>query len=380
MDIIYLDNASTTKPSQKVIKQALYDMEYYYANPSSLHNMGLQIEIKIKQTKYIFAKYLNVAPDEIFFTSGGTESNNLAIQGAFNARLRSHNHIITAKTEHPSVLSTIKVLQQKGYKVDYLDLDDKGYICENNLLNLINNKTAIVSIMDTNNETGVIQNINKIGKLIKEKNSSTIFHVDGVQAFGKKSLNLKYVDLFSFSSHKIHGIKGVGGLYVKRGVRINPLIFGGNQQNTLRPGTENTVGIMSFGRAAQECYENMERANNHVILLRNRLLKIKDKIEHVHVNSDVVNGSPYILNLSFLGVKGEVLLHTLEASGIYVSTGTACSNKNQHNVLRYMVDNKDIYTSSIRFSFSYNNTINEIDKCIEVLQKSVIKLRRIKKR
>lgn len=380
MDIIYLDNASTTKPSKEVIEEALYHMEHSFANPSSLHNMGLDIEKKIKLTKYIFAKYLNVSPDEIYFTSGGTESNNLAIQGAFNTRLRTHDHIITVKTEHPSVLSNIKLLEQKGYKVNYLDVDEKGYICENNLLNLMNNRTAIVSIMDTNNETGVIQNINKIGKLIKEQNSSTIFHVDGVQAFGKKSLNLKYVDLFSFSSHKIHGLKGVGGLYVKRGVRITPIIVGGNQQNGIRPGTENTMGIITFGKAAQECYENMHKYNNHVISLRNRLLEIKNKIEDVHINSDEVNGSPYILNLSFLGVKGEVLLHTLEQSGIYVSTGTACSNKNQHNVLRHMINDKDIHTSSIRFSFSHNNTIDEIDKCIEVLQKSVEKLRRFKKR
>ena len=373
---IYLDNASTTKPSSQVIEKVIDETKNSYANPSSLHGMGLSVEKKIKEAKVIFAKYLGANPQEIYFTSGGTESNNLAIQGAFNSRLRTHDHIITAKTEHPSVLSTVKMFEQKGYEIEYVNVDKKGYIDKEHLSNLIKEKTAIISIMDTNNETGTIQDINSIGKLIKEKNNSTVFHVDGVQAFGKKKINLKYVDLFSFSGHKIHATKGVGGLYVRKGTKLNALLFGGDQQNAIRPGTENTVGILAFAVATQDCYNNMEERHAYVKTLRSRLLEIKNKIELININGDEDAGSPYILNVSFLGVKGEVLLHSLEQEGIYVGTGSACSSKSSHNILSHMGHADNIYSSAIRFSFSHENTLSEVDTCINSLQKSVEFLRK----
>lgn len=378
MDIIYLDNASTTKPSKEVKEILLHTIEDFYGNPSSLHNIGLHVEKKIKDAKLNIANHLNVSHDELYFTSGGTESNNIAIQGVVKSRLRNYNHIITVKTEHPSVTSTVKYLEKIGCKIDYVAINEKGYVCKDNLLNLIKDETGLISIMHTNNETGVMQNINELGSIIKEKNNNTLFHVDGVQAFGKINLNLKYVDLLSFSSHKIHGLKGIGGLYIRNGVRILPILFGGNQQNSIRPGTENTIGILSLEKAAQKAYENLEKRNKHVNMLKNRLLEVKNVIQDVHINSDELNGSPYILNISFLGVKGEVLLHSLEQDGIYVSTGAACSGRGSYNILEHMSNNKDINTSAIRFSFSYQNTLCEIDKCIDSLQRNVKLLRRFR--
>jgi len=377
--LIYFDNASTTKPSSETLKNVLLDMEYNYANPSSLHNLGFSVEKKIKESRMLFAKYLGVNYDEIYFTSGGTESNNLAIQGVLNAMFRTHNHIITVKTEHPSVRSTVMAFERKGFEVDYISVNKKGYIDKDHLKSLIKENTALVSVMDTNNETGVIQDINEIGKIIKEKNKSTMFHVDGVQAFGKKTIQLKYVDLLSFSGHKIHSLGGVGGLYIRKGTKINPILFGGSQQNSVRPGTENVIGILSFASAAKECFENMEARSGHVKALQNRLLQVKDKIESVHINSDEENGSPYILNISFLGTKGEVLLHSLENDSIYVGTGSACSGK-ADSILKHMGYTEDIYGSAIRFSFCHENTIEEVDICISSLQKHVEFLRKFKRR
>lgn len=377
--MIYFDNASTTKPSAEILKNVLLNIEQDYANPSSLHSLGFSVERKIKESKMLFAKYLGVNYDEIYFTSGGTESNNLAIQGVLNARFRTHNHIITVKTEHPSVKMTVAAFEQKGFEIDYINVDGKGYIEKSHLKELIKENTSIVSVMDTNNETGTIQDIEEIGKIIKEKNKDTMFHVDGVQAFGKKAIQLKYVDLLSFSGHKIHSLGGIGGLYIKKRTKINPMLFGGSQQNSVRPGTENVIGILAFTDATKRCFESMQARSHHVNTLRNRLLQIKDRIEAVYVNSDEENGSPYILNISFLGIKSEVLLHSLESDNIYVGTGSACSGKSD-SVLKYMGHTEDIYGSAIRFSFCHENTIEEVDTCILSLEKYVEFLRKFKRR
>ena len=373
--MIYLDSASTTKPSPAVVEVVTKSMEEKYFNPSSMHSKGHMVEGVLKDIKEKFADYLNVLPDEIIFTSGGTESNNLAILGAAKAQ-KKKNHIITVKTEHPSVQCSVASLKKQGYKVDYLDTDKWGYVDKTKLKELISEETVLVSIMDVNNEIGVVQDITEIGRIIKKANPEVIFHVDGIQSFGKRRISLKHVDMFSFSSHKIHGPKGAGALYVRNGVKMHPLVFGGEQQKKLRPGTENTFGIFGFAKATEEAYTNMEQRQDHVQTLRDRLLVITKVLPDVVVNSDIVNGSPYILNISFLGVKGEVLLHSLSQDGIYVATGAACSKKTISSVLKSLGAAKEIHESAIRFSFCYENTAEDIDKTIEVVKKHVEFLRK----
>ena len=352
-------------------------MEEEYGNPSSLHSFGFSAEKEIKKAKTIIAKIIKSNENEIFFTSGGTEANNLAVLGAASAYKKTGSHIIVNKTEHPSVLESYKKLENLGYTVSYLNVDKNGYADLSQLEEEINKETILVSVMHVNNEIGTINNIKKISEIIKNKNSKTLFHTDCVQSFCKNNINSKYADLITLSGHKIHGPKGIGALFIKKGIRVNPVFIGGNQQKGIRSGTENVPGIAGFASAAEYMSANIEKNNEKVLSVKNKLKEIKNLLPDVYINGDDDNGSPYILNISFTDVKGEVLLHSLEDKGIYVSTGSACtSNHKKHigtvDIIGGMGEN------SLRFSFSDENTVNEACECVSALLEIVPLLRQYK--
>lgn len=351
-----------------------YIMNKEYGNPSSLHSFGFSAEKEIIDSKKIIAKIIKANDSEIFFTSGGTEANNLAILGIASAHKKTSNHLIVNKTEHPSVLEVYKKLENFGYNISYINTDKKGVIDISQLENEITDKTILVSVMHINNEIGTINDIKKIYEVIKSKNKKTYFHTDCVQSFCKYPITSKYADLITLSSHKIHGPKGAGALFIKKGTRIEPVFIGGKQQNGIRSGTENVPGIAGFAVAAENMNKNISKNYEKVLSVKNKLKEIKNLLPDIYINGDEINSSAYILNMSFQNIKGEVLLHSLESENIYVSTGSACtSNHKKHtgtvDIIGGMGEN------SVRFSFSDENTIEESEKCIAALLKIVPFLR-----
>lgn len=377
---IYLDNSATTKPYKEVVEKMIFALENDYANPSSLHKKGLEVEKNIKKIREDIARTLGVKEKEIYFTSGGTESNNSIIRGVLDKR---KNHIITTKIEHPSVLDTIKTLEKEGIEVTYLDVDSEGKIDIDSLKSSIKENTILVSIMHVNNEVGSIQPISEIGKYLKTLKEKVYFHVDAVQSFGKINFKLsKYnIDFMSVSGHKIHGPKGIGFMYIKESSKVKPLFTGGGQEFGFRSGTENIPGIYGLGEAIRITNENLDKNIQKIDSLKNLLKsEILNNIENVKINSPE-DGVCHILNVSFLGVKGEVLLHYLEQKDIYVSTGSACSSKKKgSHVLNAMNLSKDEIEGTIRFSLSCFNTEEEILETIKVLKSSVEDLRFIIKK
>jgi cysteine desulfurase len=379
---IYLDNSATTMPYEEVIKAVSSTMRDYYGNPSSAHSLGFKAEQKLREMRVNFAKSINATSDEIIFTSGGSESNNFLIKGFAKAT----SHIITTKIEHPSVKNTFKALEDTGVKVTYIDVDENGRVNIEQLIDSITKDTQIVSIMHVNNEVGIIQDLEQIGKLIKEKSNRAKFHVDAIQSYGKLPIDVKKfnIDLLSTSAHKIHGPRGIGFAYVKRGLIPNCLISGGGQEKNLRSGTENLAGIVGFETAAQICFKNQQDNFNSVLEVKKYFIQRLEQLEGVVINGSLKSYfTPYILSVSFKGVKGEVLLHSLEEKGIYVSTGSACSskspNKNSH-ILSALGRSIEQQIGTIRFSFSEYNNKEEIDFVIEELFKSLKFLRKLNKR
>jgi len=371
--MIYFDNAATTQVSQNAANAAYDMLVNNYGNPSSPHSAGFKAEQKINSAKEEIAAALKVKPYEIFFTSGGTESNNLAILGCAECYKRTANKIITLNTEHPSVKQTFEELSKRGFEVVFADIDKKGYVDKQKLMELIDSNTLMVSIMHINNEFGTIQDIEEIAKAVKSKNKNVIFHTDGVQGFGKHKINLKNIDLYSFSAHKIHAPKGIGGLYIKNGIRLKSIMFGGEQQNKIRPGTENTAGIAALCAACRDSFDNIDKNFDNVSKIKSCLIDITNDIDDVYVNGDVEKGSPYILSLDFKSIKGEVLVHALEKKEIYVSTGSACSTKSNKKTAVYYI-NPDS-EGTIRFSFSSLNSIEQAEECKNALKEIVPKLR-----
>jgi len=376
---VYMDNSATTKPYDEVIEAMVDTMKNYYGNPSSSHIYGLRAEKKLNEAREVIAKTLNCTRDEIIFTSGGSESNNFLIRG-FS---KPGTNVITSRIEHPSVMNTFKELEKQGISVTYLEIDNEGKINLEQLKNSINKDTVLVSIMHVNNEVGVIQDIHKIGSIIKEKSNRAKFHVDAVQSYGKLKIDIKEdkIDLLSISGHKIHGPKGIGAAYIKKGLNPEPLIHGGGQERKLRSGTENLPGIVGLSVAANKIYKSIDENLNKVLELKSYFIERLKELEDIRINSEGSNFLPYILSVSFSGVKGEVLLYALEDNGIYVSKGSACSSKLQgkNYVLEgFGLKEADI-NSTIRFSFSAYNSKNEVDYVIETLDKSLKFLRRMKK-
>lgn len=377
---IYLDNSATTKPYKEVVEKMIFALENDYANPSSLHKKGLEVEKNIKKIREDIARTLGVKEKEIYFTSGGTESNNSIIRGVLDKR---KNHIITTKIEHPSVLDTIKTLEKEGIEVTYLDVDSEGKIDIDSLKSSIKENTILVSVMHVNNEVGSIQPISEVGKYLKTLKEKVYFHVDAVQSFGKINFKpSKYnIDFMSVSGHKIHGPKGIGFMYIKENSKVKPLFTGGGQEFGFRSGTENIPGIYGLGEAIRITNENLDKNIQKIDSLKNLLKsEILNNIENVKINSPE-DGVCHILNVSFLGVKGEVLLHYLEQKDIYVSTGSACSSKKKgSHVLNAMNLSKDEIEGTIRFSLSCFNTEEEILETVEILKSSVEDLRFIIKK
>ena len=378
---VYFDNSATTKPYDEVIEAVSKGMKEYFGNPSSLHKIGMNCEKRLNEAREYFASTIKCNKEEMYFTSGGSEGNNLILKGL----LKPGHHFITTAFEHHSIISTCKQLEEKGVKVTYLDVDSEGRISLEDLEEAITKDTVLVSIMQVNNEIGVIQDIEAIGKLIKERSSRAKFHVDAVQGYGKLPIdvNKSNVDFLTVASHKIHGPKGVGFIYIKKGIILNSLISGGSQEKGIRAGTENLPGIIGFEKAAQMTFEEMESRYDKVLELKKYFVERLNEIKDIRVNGEIDGFSPYILNVSFLGVRAEVLLHLLEEQNIYVATGSACTSKSSAAHGSYVIkslglSNKEV-ESAIRFSFSYENTKEEVDYTIDVLKKSLMFLRRVKR-
>jgi cysteine desulfurase len=372
---IYLDNSATTRPYDEVVDYMSNISRSVYANPSSMHKKGIEAERLIKKARAVIAESLKADTREVFFTSGGTESNNLAIRGYLYANSRKGKHVLTTSAEHPSVLEVFKYLASNGYEVEYLDIDRRGEIDLDCLRKKIRKDTSLISFVLVNNETGVVQPVEEIISIKNSINRETAVHIDAVQAYGKMPVFPEKlgVDLMSFSSHKIHGPKGVGALYVSRKVKILPTVFGGGQESLLRPGTENVPGICGFGLAAETVFKGLEYNADRVSRIKNRMLKaLKENFSEISINSPE-GSSPYILNVSFYGIKAEVLLHHLEDRNIFVSTGSACSSrKNVHShVLEAMGLKGFELEGAIRFSFSSFNTEEDIDETIKALRKII---------
>ncbi|OCL26426.1 cysteine desulfurase [Orenia metallireducens] len=383
MEEIYLDNAATTKPYPEVVEKMKIALTTAYGNPSSLHRMGIEAEKIIKEARKNIASKLDVSDKEIYFTSGGTESNNLAIKGAVKSLKRYGKRLITSSIEHPSVLNVFKKLESEGYDVKYLQVNDEGIVDLEELKKYLNDETILVSIMGVNNETGSIQPLAEIGELVSQYDN-LYFHVDGVQTFGKVDISLSKIgiDLYSISAHKINGPKGTGALYIKKGTRIDNLISGSKQESGIRPGTENVPGIAGFGQAV-ELLPSKEDKKRIYQLKKLLVTRILDEIDDTLLNGPSIHsGAVHIANISFAGVKGEVLIHTLERDNIYLSTGAACSSRQDtpSYVLEAMKVNPEMIEGAIRFSLSTTTTEEEINYTVDKLKDAIKMLRKIMQR
>ena len=374
--MIYMDNASTTVPSEKALT-GFYEGVKHFANPSSLYGLGMETEKLIKKSRETVAKAMGVPAKNVWFTSGGTESDNTAVIGAAKAYSKFGKHIITTKIEHPAVLEPFKMLENEGFEVSYLNAYENGAIDPEDLKGLLRDDTILVSVMLVNNETGVIQPVDKLKPIMKEYSPKALLHTDAVQGFGKIKFDpiRAGVDLMSVSGHKVHSVKGVGALYA--GKKIHPYIVGGGQQDGMRSGTENTEGILAFAGAAEDI--DPVKTMEHVTKIRNHMKsRFEKEINNIRINGadDINSGS--VLNVSFLGIRSEILLHYLESEGIYVSTGSACSThkKQKSYVLEAMGRTHDEIDGAIRFSFSTYNTIEEADIVADAVKKYVDEIRK----
>ncbi len=380
---VYLDNSATTRCFDEVAALMTQIMCEDYGNPSSLHRKGVQAEKYIRYAKDVIARNLKVNEKEIYFTSGGTESDNLALRGCAYANCRSGRHLITTQIEHPAVLQTMKHLEEEGFRVTYLPVDEKGCIRLEDLQRAITGETILVSIMHTNNEVGSLQPVAEAGALIKRMNPRILFHVDAVQGYGKFRIYPKKmkIDLLSVSGHKIHGPKGSGFLYVDEKVKIKPILFGGGQQGGVRSGTENVPAIAGLGKAVELVYSNLDQDMAQMYRLKKAFVEGVGKIQNVVVNGHPdETGAPHVVSVSVKGVRSEVLLHALEDKEIYVSAGSACSARKPQPsaTLRAMGIDQELLGSTIRFSFSVFTTMEEINYTLQTMYDIIPMLRKYK--
>jgi len=383
--LIYLDHAASTPVLQEIINEMLPYLGNLYGNPSSIHTYGIKSKIAIQIARKRVAMLIGSKPSEIFFTSGGTESNNLALKGLCKS-IRNYqnikNHIITSSIEHDAILETCRYLEKDGFTVTYLKVDKDGIIDKTELKNHLNEKTALVSIMLANNEIGVIQPIKELSEIVHDFSKMIIFHSDAVQAVGKIPINVKEFDLdsLSLSSHKINGPKGVGALYVREKVNFEPLIQGGGQESTLRSGTENVPGIVGLGKASEISMLNLKVNSQYLYYLRDHLIRrINEEIGGKILNGSLEHRLPNNVNFTFLGLNGEDLLTKLDEDGILVSTGSACSANRQQesHVLKAIGLNHEEISGSIRITLGIQNTIEDLEKTVIVLKNRIIELRKL---
>lgn len=377
----YFDNSATTIVTDSVKDIVVKTMTEDFGNPSAMHLKGVEAEKYVREAAQILAKILKVNEKEIIFTSGGTESNNLALFGGADANKRSGNHIITTSVEHAAVGQPVERLEQMGYEVTIVPVDHRGVVQLEALEKALRPDTILVSTMYVNNEVGAVMPVEEIAKLVHEKSPKALYHVDAIQAFGKYRIYPKKagIDMLSVSSHKIHGPKGVGFLYINEKARIQPQILGGGQQAGMRSGTDNVPGIAGLGVAAKMVYTDFDEKIEHMYQLKERLAEGFLKLPDVRLNGmEIREGAPQILSASFLGVRSEVLLHTLEEKGIYVSAGSACSSHKRKaaGTLSAMGMEAAQRESTLRFSFSEENTFEEVDYALEVIGQVLPMLRR----
>lgn len=380
--MIYLDNAASTRVREEVLETVNDILLNDYANPDAAHEFGIQAAKRIKKSRQIIADALSVSTKEVYFTSGGSEGNNIIIQGVINGNPRQGKHLITTKIEHPSVFEIFKEYERNGFEVTYLNVDSDGRIKLDELTDSIRDDTVLISVIAVNSETGVIQDLEKIGNIIKQKNKNVYFHSDFVQGLGHIQINPAKcrLDALTVSSHKVYGPKGAGAIYLSGNVKIKPLIFGSNQEQGVVQRTLNSSGIIGFGKAVQIACENFSKDNAQIKEVKEYLLqKIQNEISDIRVNTIEEDSVPHILNISFRGIQGEVLVHFLGMSKIYVSTGSACSSrKGNSRILESMGLTKEEVAGGIRFSFSVFNTKEEMDETVKVLKEAVAAIRMMK--
>lgn len=378
MKEIYLDNASTTKIDDEVLKSMMPYLKEEYGNASAIYSLGRRSRKKIEESRETIARILNCNSDEIYFTSGGSESDNTAIKGIARANKSKGNHIITSKIEHPAVLNTCKSLEKEGFEITYVDVLENGIIDLDKLKNSIKENTILISIMYANNEIGTIQPISEIGKLAKEHN--IYFHTDAVQAVGSEIIDVKKmnIDSLSLSGHKFYGPKGIGALYVKKGVKFNKYIDGGHQEKNKRAGTENVSAIVGMAKALEIAYDNLEEHNKKIRDLRNYYInQVKEKIPYIKINGDLEKRLPGNSNISFRFIEGESLLLNLDLKGICASSGSACTSGSldPSHVLLAIGLPHEIAHGSLRVTIGKYNNKEEIDYLIENLVEIVSRLR-----
>ena len=389
----YLDNSATTKCAAEVVETAVKVMSEDYGNPSSKHMKGVDAEKYIREAKEVIAKTLKCQDKEILFTSGGTESNNMAIIGTAMANKRKGMHCIVSSVEHSSVKEPFNFLEKEGFRITYLPVDKDGIVDIEALKDALDDETILVSVMYVNNEIGAVEPIEEIGHIIKDYNPDIVYHVDAIQAYGKYKIYPKKlgIDLLSVSGHKIHGPKGSGFLFINDKTRIKPIIYGGGQQKGMRSGTENVPGAAGMGLAAQLAYQNFEQKKAHLNELRRYFLEGIHKLDDVSINGwdETADGeecierrAPHIVSLSFTGVRSEVLIKSLNNRGIYVSSGSACSSNHPalSSTLQAIGLDKKLIEGTLRFSFCENTTKEELDQALKALQELLPMLRRYTRR
>lgn len=378
----YLDNSATTRCLESVRDAVVKTMMEDFGNPSSRHQKGVEAERYLKEARETIAATLKASEKEIFFTSGGTESNNWAILGGALANRRAGKHVITTSIEHAAVIQPMMYLQELGFEVTYLKVDEKGHIDLEELRQALRPDTILVSVMYVNNEMGAVEPIEEIGRIIKGYRPEILFHVDAIQAYGKYRICPRRlgIDLLSVSGHKIHGPKGVGFLYVKEKTKLRPFILGGGQQKGMRSGTDNVPGIAGLSVAAKEAYTDFEKKRDHLLRLKEHFMEGVSALPDIRINSEPGEaGAPHIVSVSFRGVRSEVLLHALEERGIYVSSGSACSSNKKlpvSPVLKEIHLEQALLETTLRFSFCEQTAEEELDYCLTTLGELLPILRR----
>ena len=375
-NIVYFDHAATTSVKEEVLKEMIPYFTLNYGNPSSIYSIGRNSKKAIEISRQKVAKELNCKPKEIYFTSCGSESDNLAIKGVAYANREKGNHIITSKIEHPAVLNTCKTLEKQGFKVTYINVNKEGIINFEELKNAITEKTILISIMTANNEIGTIQPIQEIGKIAREKN--IYFHTDAVQAIGNIEINVEKmnIDLLSMSAHKFYGPKGIGALYVKEGINFEKIQDGGHQEKDKRAGTENTASIVGLGKAIELSYKNLDNYNKKLTELRDYYIsEVQRKIPNCKINGGMENRLPGNANISFEDISGDELLFKLDSLGICASAGSACSSANPEpsHVLVAIGTPKELINNSLRITFGEENTKEQVDYLVNSLAKIIKK-------
>ena len=377
MKKIYLDHGATTP----VLPEVFEEMKPYFlekfGNASSLHLFGEEAKKALESSREKIAKLINAEPNEIYFTSGGTEADNTAIIGAALANSKKGKHIITSPIEHSAVLESVEYLQKNGFDIDFVKVDSNGRVDVESLKNMIKKDTILISIMWVNNETGVIQPIQEISKIARKHN--IIFHSDAVQALGKLKLDASWVDILSASAHKFYGPKGVGFMYLKRGNKVNPTILGGGHERGMRSGTENVSGVVGMAKALELCYRDFEEKHEIFKKWKDKMIKKLEEIGDYHINGGIVDVLPTHLNVSFKGISGETLMYSLSLNGIAISTASACSshhtNKTASHVLKAMGLDHETIIGAVRIVTGLDNTDNDIEKFLTILESEVRRLR-----